>query len=126
MDNDVSTFSVELAAGNDINTPGPEGKTPLHIAADYGRVEFAKALLDAGVDVDPIDVWGNTPLSAAIYRQHTTSPDGAMIRLLLEYGADPHRVEGDISPLELARMIAGFPEDILELIEQKAGDNAQG
>jgi hypothetical protein len=49
-----------------------------------------------------------------------------MIRLLLEYGADPHRVEGDISPLELARMIAGFPEDILELIEQKAGDNAQG
>lgn len=66
MNNDVSTVSVEMAAGNDINTPGPEGMTPLHIAADYGNVEFATALLDAGVDVDPINVWGNTPLWVAI------------------------------------------------------------
>lgn len=53
MNYDVSTFSVELAGGADINTPGPEGMTPLHIAADRGNLEFATALLDAGADVDP-------------------------------------------------------------------------
>ena len=63
MRNDVSAFSVELAARNDINTPGPEGMTPLHIAADCGNVEFAKALLDAGVDVDAINVCMATPRS---------------------------------------------------------------
>jgi ankyrin repeat protein len=120
MANDIDTFAVELAAGRHINAPGPEGKTPLHIAADYGRVDFAKALLDNEVDVDPLDVWGNTPLSSAIYYQDKTSPDGAMIRLLLDHGADPHRVEGDITPLELAKMIAGFPEDLIELLDQVA------
>lgn len=121
MDNDVSTFSVELAAGNDVNTPGPEGMTPLHIAADYGRLEFAKALLDAGVDVDPISVWGSTPLWVAVYKQHLTSTDGSMIRLLLDHGADAHRGGGRTTPLQLAQMIAGFPEDLLKLIEEKAG-----
>lgn len=60
IDNDVSTFSVEPAKGEGINRPGPEAMTPLHIAADYGRLDFAKALLDAGVDIDPINAFGNT------------------------------------------------------------------
>ena len=66
MDGGVSTFSVALAAGDDLNTPGPEGMTPLHIAAHRGNVQFARALLDAGADIDPINVWGNTPLWRAI------------------------------------------------------------
>lgn len=120
MDNDVSTFSVELAAGNDINAPGPEGMTPLHIAAHRGNVEFAKALLDRGVDIDPINVWGNTPLWVAVMEQHLSSPDGSMIRLLLDHGADPTRGEGNNTPLELAQMIAGFPDDLIRDLEQKA------
>ncbi|WP_233213453.1 ankyrin repeat domain-containing protein [Mycobacterium hubeiense] len=120
MDNDVSTFSGELAAGNDINAPGPEGMTPLHIAADLGNVEFAKALLDAGVEVDPINVWGNTPLWVATMERRRSCPDGSMIRLLLDRGADPTRGEGNNTPLELARMIAGFPEDLVQELEQKA------
>lgn len=121
MDNDVSTFSVELAAGNDINAPGPEAMTPLHIAADRGNVEFAKALLDAGAAIDPINVWGTTPLSVAIYNRRNTNPDGSMIRLLLAHGADPDRTEGKRTPRELAHMLAGFPEDLLEAIDQHAG-----
>ena len=120
MDNDVSTFSVELSAGNDINAPGPEGMTPLHIAAHRGNVEFAKALLDSGVDIDPVNVWGNTPLWVAIMEQHLTSPDGSMIRLLIERGADPNRSEGHIAPGDLAPGLAEFPKDLIDLIEAKA------
>jgi ankyrin repeat protein len=121
LDGDVATFSTELVKGEDINRPGPEGMTPLHIAADYGRVDFATALLDAGVDIDPINVYGNTPLWVAVMARRETDPaDGSMIRLLLDRGADPDRREGNNSPLELARLIAGFPEDLIAALEQKA------
>ena len=120
MDNDVATFSVELAARNDIDAPGPEGMAPLHIAADRGNLEFAKALLDAGVDIDPINVWGNTPLWVAVMKRNRTSQDGSMIRLSLDHGADPNRSEGHIAPVELVRDIAGFPPDLIEAIEQSA------
>ena len=120
MDGDVSTFSVELAAGDDINAPGPEDMTPLHIAADRGNVEFAKALLDAGVEIDPINVWGNTPLWVAVRKSRRTCPDGSMIRLLLGHGADPNRSENDSSPLKSAKLVAGFPPDLIELLEARA------
>lgn len=120
IDNDVDTFAVELAAGNNIYAPGPEGMTPLHIAADYGRLDFAKALLDSGVDIDTINVWGNTPLWMAVYNYNKTNTPGAIIRLLLERGADPNRGEGHQPPLELAKMIAGFPEELIELLEERA------
>jgi ankyrin repeat protein len=61
--------------------------TPLHIAADCGRVDFAKALHDAVVDVDPINVFGHTPLWVTVMRRRRTRPDGSMIRLLLDQGA---------------------------------------
>lgn len=96
MDNDVAAFGVELAEGTDIKTPGPEGITPLHTAADRGNVEFAKALLDAGADVDPVNVWGNTPLWVAVCKRRRTCPDGSMLRLLLDHGADPKRSEARI------------------------------
>lgn len=120
MDNDAAMFDAELTDGTDINTPGPEDMTPLHIAADRGNVEFAKALLDAGASVDSINVWGNTPLWMAVMKQSRTCPDGSMVRLLLDHGADPNRTEGKNSPLVMIRRIAGFPDDLIELIEQKA------
>jgi len=120
MDDDLSTFTVELAAGTEIEAPGPEAMTPLHIAAHRGNVEFAKALLDAGVAIDPINVWGNTPLWVAVMKRRRTSPDGAMIRLLLARGADPRRSEGHISPLDLVQDLAEFPDELKFEIEAAA------
>jgi len=120
LKDDVATFSTELVKGDDINRPGPDDMTPLHVAALKVRVEFATALVDAGVDIDPINVHGNTPLWVAVMQERRTSPDGSMIRLLLGRGADPDRREGNNSPLELARLIAGFPEDLIAALAEKA------
>lgn len=120
MYDDMPTFSVELARGEDLNAPGPEGMTPLHIAADKGRLDMAKALLDAGVEIDPINVWGNTPLWLAVMKRNRTLPDGSMIRLLLARGADPSRTEqpDGNSPLVMVHKIAGFPQELIDAVEQ--------
>lgn len=123
MTGNVDDFSVELAKSEDnINLPGPEGMTPLHIAADRGNVEFAKALLEAGAVVDPINLFGNTPLWVAMMKRRRTCPDGSMIRLLIDHGADPNRGEGDVTPLVLTQRIAGVPDDVIALLQARAGD----
>lgn len=120
MDNDISLFSSEVARGVDLNLPGPEDMTPLHIAAHHGRAEFAKVLLDANVDVDPVNYWGNTPLWFAV-QKHKRSPDGSLIRMLIQHGADPSATANPhSSPIELARLLAGFPPQLLELLERGA------
>lgn len=119
MNNDVAAFRAEVAAGVDINLPGPEDMTPLHIAADRGNIEIAKELLDEGAHVDPINVWGNTPLWVSI-RKRRNCPDGSMIKLLLDRGANPNTSESDSPPVRTVRLVAGFPEEWAQLVETRA------
>lgn len=119
MNNDVAAFRAEVTAGVDINLPGPEDMTPLHIAAHYGNVEIAKELLDADANVDPINVWGNTPLWISI-RRRRNCPDGSMIKLLLERGANPNTSESGGPPVRTVRLVGGFPEEWAQLVEAKA------
>jgi len=58
----VSAF---LAAKADVNAPDPNGKTPLHWAAELNRAEFVELLVDAGADVNRRDHSGRTPLDYA-------------------------------------------------------------
>ncbi|XP_063393978.1 histone-lysine N-methyltransferase EHMT1 [Cydia fagiglandana] len=74
-----------VAAGCDANLPGPEGMTALHTAARYGHKEACAAILgSARSQVDPRDHGGWTPLVWAAEHSHA-----AVVRLLLEHGADP-------------------------------------
>ena len=55
-----------LEAGADPNSgEGPDHCTPVHLAAIYGRVEIAKALVQAGGRLDVQDRHGKTPLDRA-------------------------------------------------------------
>lgn len=87
---------ILIGAGADLKTPITwrgsrtgvwiigDDATALHYAAEEGPPESAELLIDAGISVDARDTKGQTPLHiAAIFGR------AAMVRFLLERGADP-------------------------------------
>jgi uncharacterized protein len=58
-----------LGSGADVNTPTPEGVTPLMIALDNDFNDVAKLLLDRGANPNLWDWWGRTALYIAIDRR---------------------------------------------------------
>ena len=77
-----------------------DGWTPLHLASFFGQREAARALLDAGAEVNALsrNSLTNTPLHAAVAGRHT---EAAL--LLLQHGADPTiRDGGDYTAAAIA------------------------
>jgi uncharacterized protein len=58
-----------LGSGADVNTPTPEGVTPLMIALDNDHNDVAKLLLDRGANPHLWDWWGRTALYIAVDRK---------------------------------------------------------
>lgn len=90
----------------DLTTRDFNGYMPLHWAAQFGRVEAAKLLIQAGAPVDAVCVrgfhcrdWGRvTPLCLAAQLGHV-----ALARILMAAGASMNRI-GDGLPLHSAVM----------------------
>jgi Ankyrin repeats (3 copies) len=74
-----------LSHGADVNFRSDTGWTALHWAALHGELEFARMLLEHGAAIVP-DNHGETPLFLA---SETEEGNVQIVRLLLEYGADP-------------------------------------
>lgn len=82
------------------------GFTALHLAAQNWSSDAARLLLERGVEVDPVNGYGNTPLFVAV---GASRGRGDLIELLRSYGADPAHVnKAGQTPVGLARLIGNF------------------
>ncbi|MCE7862179.1 MAG: ankyrin repeat domain-containing protein [Bacteroidetes bacterium CHB5] len=80
----LEAVKQHIAAGSDLNVPDPfGGSSPLISAAVFGKSEIAKALIDAGVDLNFQNSDGSTALHSAAFFCH---PD--IVKMLLEKQAD--------------------------------------
>ena len=112
----TDVFSILVEHFPNVDIKGDNVQTPLHRASWWGHLEIGNLLLDLGADVNARDKMDRTPLSIAALMQHlafarmlleneamTTIPDWGtplheaskyghveVVRLLLEYGTDPH------------------------------------
>ena len=70
----LTTVQALLSApGIDINAKSLIGKTALQTAADYGKYEFVKALINKGANINITDNAGVTPLISAAGWGHLTT-----------------------------------------------------
>ena len=86
--------------GGHVNDYSYDGWTPLHLAAFFGRLDVAAALVDAGADLDAVsrNSMRNTPLHASTAGRH-----GDIALLLIDRGADVNRPDaGRHTPLHIA------------------------
>ena len=109
-----------IDAGADIDVKNKYGSSPLHRAASQGSIDAMRILLQAGADPNARTKTGGTPFMGAVghafipdwdegkefYEDYTAEERAhekargeqsiidslAMLKLLLEYGADPHAV----------------------------------
>jgi hypothetical protein len=109
---DLTAVKELLRRGVDVNARTGGGWTPLHVAAENGRVEIAELLISSGADVNARTKYGSTPLHEAARRGHAD-----VVRLLLERGADPGMVDDyGRTPLDIAREY-GYAE-VISVIEE--------
>ncbi|MDQ2744372.1 MAG: ankyrin repeat domain-containing protein [Chloroflexota bacterium] len=104
-----------------IDTYSPDGWTPLHLAAHFGRLDAAALLLDAGAGVTAQSRNGmqNMPLHAALASRHRD-----VAALLLDRGAEVNaRQHGGFTPLHAAAQNGDLPSSTL-LLDRGADPNA--
>jgi len=120
----VAQFAELLATpGIDVNYVGKYGETPLCTAADNGKTEIVKLLLEdplKRVDVNKADTSGWTPLYAAAEHGHP-----AIVKLLLEdplKRADVNK-ENDLGLTPLIAAANGRTEIVKLLLEKRVDVN---
>ncbi|MCA9074379.1 MAG: ankyrin repeat domain-containing protein [Planctomycetaceae bacterium] len=81
-----------MTMGHRVDALDKQGRTPLFLAAVFGKGKSVKPLLDAGADANLPGPDGRTPLIAATFPTKCGANE-SMIHELLEAGADPSITE---------------------------------
>lgn len=106
----VEILRMTLANGADLKSTNRYGGTALIPAAERGHVETVRTLIEAGVDVDHINNLNWTALMEAIVLADGGPRHVAIVKLLVDAGADVNIPDGDgVTPLQNARK-RGFTE----------------
>jgi ankyrin repeat protein len=79
--NDLRQIKALLDEGVSASAEGPDGITPLMVAAETGSLDAMKMLIDRGADVNARNTYGSTALMWSV-------TDLKKVRLLLDHGAD--------------------------------------
>jgi len=110
---DMRTVRRMLHESADMEVGDYDLRTPLHLAAAEGHAEVVQMLLDAGVNPNPHDRWGGTPLDDAMSGRHSVVVD-LLNRLGATSGAAVH-VADDLASTD-ASASHGDPEAVVELL----------
>ncbi len=86
--------------------------TPLHFAARDQRADIVRILLDAGVAIESVDSFGDTPLWTCVMVPDTKQE---VVALLRGAGADPdHKNKSGVSAIDTA--VTRGREDLLAML----------
>jgi len=118
---DAHAVHLFLQAGMSPNVANAKGKTALMLAAERGKTDVARLLLDSGAIINARDkIFGMTPLLWGAFNGHADTT-----KLLLNAGADPKAVnfKGQTS---LYKAVEGGNAAVVGLIlDQGANPNAK-
>lgn len=113
--NDIDTVREELAGGTSPSVRGRyHGITPLHAAATFGHREICELLIESGAALEPrTEGSGLTPL---LFVTGRTDGDPAIVRMLVDRGADLDARSNDGASALHGAIQAGASMDILRLL----------
>lgn len=98
---DMRAMEEAFGSAEPVPVHNPDGWTPLHLAAFYGRAEMVEWLLEHAAEVHAVsdNAMANHPLHAALAGER----DPAVVAHLITAGADVNaRAAGGVTPLHLA------------------------
>ena len=95
---DAAALAAELSRSAAVDSRDGRGRTPLHVAAFLKRPEAVRALVAAGADLGALEHQRYDAVTIA-----AVANDVAMLRLLVELGADARRIT---SPYDGTALIA--------------------